>query len=82
MQKKNRMEIKETEIREIYKKKTGFNYFDIPMKYMKWKKDWKDKKIKELKEKNEYLRIIRDDPESYPDKSISINYKRCIWPSE
>ena len=71
------MEIKESELREHYKKEVGLNYYDIPMKYMFWRKE----KIGKLLQKNNCLRIIRDDAESYPDhkNSIRINSYRAIW---
>jgi hypothetical protein len=68
-------EIKETEFRNLYKNEIGISYWEKPMKYIEWKR----KKILELKKLNQIVRVMRDDPESYPDKSKRINYSRAIW---
>lgn len=74
------MEIKETKIREIYKDEVGLNYYDKPMKYMEWRKE----RLIKLMEENEQLKVVRDDPESYPDnpKAKRINYKQAVWVEE
>jgi hypothetical protein len=69
------MKIKESEIRELYKKEIGIDYYKDPMKYMTWKK----KRIFKLMEENDRVDVIRDDPESYPDKSKRIAWNRAIW---
>lgn len=70
------MEIKESEIREQYKNEFGITYYKIPMKYILWRRE----KIKEWMKTN-FVRIIRDDPESYPDhpKAKRINCSQAIW---
>ena len=61
------IEIKETELRELYREEMGIPYNKIGMKYKLWRRD----KIKSLIEEHgpvTHINIIRDDPESYIDK--------------
>ena len=70
------MEIKESEIREQYHEELGIHYHENPTKYMLWRKE----KISEWK-KEGYVKILRDDPESYPDhpKAKRISITQAIW---
>jgi hypothetical protein len=72
------MEIKESEIRKIFKNKSGFYYYKKPMTYMVWRIEWKKKELIKFMGK-EKLKIIRDDPESYPNKSKQISPRQAIW---
>jgi hypothetical protein len=69
------MEIKETKIREKFKYEFGMSYHEVPMKYVMWRKDF----LIKLMEENEEVKVIRDDPESYPDKSKRISPSQAIW---
>ena len=68
------MEIKETEIRELYKEEVGINYHENPTKYMLWRRE----KIEEFK-KEGHVKIFRDDPESYPEKAIWLSPTQAMW---
>ena len=70
------MTIKESEIRDLYKNEVGIEYHKIPTKYMIWRRG----KISEWK-KEGHVKIMRDDPESYPDhpKAKRISPTQAIW---
>lgn len=66
-----RYNITELELREIYKKETGFKYSYKPMSYILWRREW----INTLG-KLYYLVIFRNDPEAYPTRSDKLRYAK------